>query len=127
MIKCYEVSLQSKPMLYDIDDLMEKRQQTRDRINEIQEELKELEDWKAKIVMNKKLEKLLQDSKTAQELAVKTMKVLSKENIIISHIILDDNETMRKELIKSINQVSDYNERLLKILTRKYLENWNAL
>ena len=43
VIKCYEASLQSKPMPYDIDDLMEKRQQMRNRINEIQEQLKELE------------------------------------------------------------------------------------
>ena len=43
VIKCYEASLQSKPMPYDIDDLMQKRQQMRNRINEIQEQLKELE------------------------------------------------------------------------------------
>ena len=43
VIKCYEASLQSKPMPYDIDDLMEKRQMMRNRINEIQEQLKELE------------------------------------------------------------------------------------
>ena len=43
IIKCHEATLQNKPLPYDIDDLMEKRQQTRDRINEIQEELKELE------------------------------------------------------------------------------------
>lgn len=43
VIKCYEASLQSKPMPYDIDDLMQKRQQMRNRINEIQEHLKELE------------------------------------------------------------------------------------
>jgi len=43
VIKCYEASLQSKPMPYDIDDLMQKRQMMRNRINEIQEQLKELE------------------------------------------------------------------------------------
>lgn len=43
IIKCYEAKLQSKPMPYDIDDLMEKRQMMRNRINEIQEQLKELE------------------------------------------------------------------------------------
>lgn len=43
VIKCYEASLQSKPMPYDIDELMEKRQLLRNRINEIQEQLKELE------------------------------------------------------------------------------------
>ncbi|MBO7043816.1 hypothetical protein J6W34_04685 [bacterium] len=43
IIKCYEASLQSLPLPYDINDLMEKRQQLRDRINEIQEQLKELE------------------------------------------------------------------------------------
>lgn len=44
VIKCYEASLQSKPMPYDIDNLMEKRQKMRNRINEIQEQLKELEE-----------------------------------------------------------------------------------
>lgn len=44
IIKCYEATLQGKSLPYDIDDLMEKRQQVRDRINEIQQELKELED-----------------------------------------------------------------------------------
>jgi len=43
VIKCYEASLQSLPLPYDIDDLMEKRQEMRNRINEIQEQLKELE------------------------------------------------------------------------------------
>lgn len=43
VIKCYEASLQSLPSPYDINDLMEKRQQMRNRINEIQEQLKELE------------------------------------------------------------------------------------
>lgn len=43
VIKCYEASLQSLPLPYDINDLMEKRQQMRNRINEIQEQLKELE------------------------------------------------------------------------------------
>lgn len=43
VIKCYEASLQSLPLPYDIDELMEKRQQMRNRINEIQEQLKELE------------------------------------------------------------------------------------
>lgn len=43
VIKCYEATMQSLPLPYDIIDLMEKRQQMRNRINEIQEQLKELE------------------------------------------------------------------------------------
>lgn len=43
IIKCYEASLQKKPMPYDIDELMEARQKIRDRINELQKQLEEVE------------------------------------------------------------------------------------
>lgn len=39
IIKCYETSLQSKPMPYNINELMSARQAIRDRINELQRQL----------------------------------------------------------------------------------------
>ena len=39
IIKCYEASLQGKPMPYDVNAIMEARQKIRDRINELQEQL----------------------------------------------------------------------------------------
>lgn len=36
VIKCYEASLLNKEMPYDLQDLLTKRQQARDRINEIE-------------------------------------------------------------------------------------------
>ena len=39
VIKCYEAKLQSKPMPYDLDDLISERQKVRNRINELQGEL----------------------------------------------------------------------------------------
>lgn len=43
VVKCYEAKLQEKSMPYDLDVLMAERQKVRDRINELQEELEEME------------------------------------------------------------------------------------
>jgi hypothetical protein len=43
VIKCYEARMQGQPDPYDFDQLMADRQATRNRINTIQEELKELD------------------------------------------------------------------------------------
>lgn len=42
VIKCYEARMQGLPDPYDFDELMVNRQAARDRINEIQAELKKL-------------------------------------------------------------------------------------
>lgn len=44
VIKCYEARMQGLPDPYDFDELMVNRQAARDRINEIQAELAELDD-----------------------------------------------------------------------------------
>lgn len=44
IIKCYEASLQGKPMPYDVNELMTARQKVRDRINELQKQLEDTED-----------------------------------------------------------------------------------
>ena len=41
IIKCYEASLQGKPLPYDINELMTARQNIRKRINELQAQLEE--------------------------------------------------------------------------------------
>ena len=41
IIKCYEASLQGKPMPYDINELMTARQKVRDRINDLQKQLED--------------------------------------------------------------------------------------
>ena len=43
VIKCYEARMQGLPDPYDFDELMVNRQAARDRINEIQTELKKLD------------------------------------------------------------------------------------
>ena len=43
VIKCYEARMQGLPDPYDFDELMVNRQAARDRINEIQAELKKLD------------------------------------------------------------------------------------
>lgn len=43
VIKCYEARMQGLPDPYDFDELMVNRQAARDRINEIQVELKKLD------------------------------------------------------------------------------------
>lgn len=43
IIKCYEAKLQDLEMPYDLDDLIAKRQLARNRINELQKQLKDLE------------------------------------------------------------------------------------
>ena len=43
VIKCYEARMQGFPDPYDFDELMVNRQAARDRINEIQAELKKLD------------------------------------------------------------------------------------
>lgn len=43
VIKCYEARMQGLPDPYDFDELMVNRQAARDRINEIQSELKKLD------------------------------------------------------------------------------------
>ena len=43
IIKCYEASLQSKELPYDVNELMTARQKIRDRINELQKQLDEVE------------------------------------------------------------------------------------
>lgn len=39
VVKCYEAKLQGHDLPYNLDELMEKRQKVRDRINELQKEL----------------------------------------------------------------------------------------
>lgn len=43
VVKCYEAKLQEMSMPYDLDVLMAERQKVRDRINELQKELEEME------------------------------------------------------------------------------------
>ena len=43
VIKCYEARMQGLPDPYDFDELMVNRQAARDRLNEIQAELKKLD------------------------------------------------------------------------------------
>ena len=43
VIKCYEASLAGHELPYDITELMEARQAVRDKINELQEQLKRAE------------------------------------------------------------------------------------
>lgn len=43
IVKCYEASLVGNPMPYDLYDLTQKRQDVRDRINELQDKLKYME------------------------------------------------------------------------------------
>lgn len=42
IIKCYEASLQNKPMPYDLESLQAERQNVRNRINQLQEEIEQL-------------------------------------------------------------------------------------
>lgn len=44
IIKCYEAKLKGENMPYNLDELLAKRQEIRDRINELQEELKNMPD-----------------------------------------------------------------------------------
>ena len=43
VIKCYEAKLQDQPLPYDLNELMAARQQVRNQINELQNQLAELE------------------------------------------------------------------------------------
>ena len=43
VIKCYEAKLQDQPLPYDLNKLMAARQQVRNQINELQNQLAELE------------------------------------------------------------------------------------
>lgn len=43
VVKCYEAKLQDKEMPYDLEELMKLRQNARDEINSLQEQLKEIE------------------------------------------------------------------------------------
>lgn len=43
VVKCYEAKLQNKEMPYDLEELMKLRQNARDEINSLQEQLKEIE------------------------------------------------------------------------------------
>lgn len=43
VIKCYEAKLQNQPLPYDLNELMAARQQVRNQINELQNQLAELE------------------------------------------------------------------------------------
>lgn len=40
IIKCYEAKLLNQPLPYDIEELMQQRQEVRDKINELQKQLK---------------------------------------------------------------------------------------
>lgn len=42
VIKCYEATLQQKPAPYDVSQLMADRQAVRDKINQLQEQLKNM-------------------------------------------------------------------------------------
>lgn len=43
VIKCYEAKLQDQPLPYNLNELMAARQQVRNQINELQNQLAELE------------------------------------------------------------------------------------
>ena len=43
VIKCYEAKLQDQPLPYDFNELMAARQQVRNQINKLQNQLAELE------------------------------------------------------------------------------------